>query len=202
MTTRDLLVATDGSCLRNPGGATGWAWVAEDGRWAAASQVSGTNQIGELWGVLSLLRDFPDTPLTVQIDSQYAMKVATTYRSSWRRNGWKTKDGKSVQNKGLVLAIDRALNLREEPIRFVKVQSHTDDDKWPLNAAADKQARAAAVYAMRNEEGRRFKGVDEAIRGRTVRTNAVVTGAPRATRPNMCPSCDRPIIGDQCGCSD
>ena len=72
----EVLVGCDGSCLKNPGGATGWAWVASDGRWASASQPSGTNQVAELWGVLSVLRDFPDNALAIQIDSEYASLMA------------------------------------------------------------------------------------------------------------------------------
>ncbi|MFK4790051.1 ribonuclease HI [Microbacterium sp. ZW T5_56] len=40
-------VATDGACRRNPG-PTGWAWVGEDGQWAAGSVLEGTNNVGEL----------------------------------------------------------------------------------------------------------------------------------------------------------
>ena len=199
---RELLVATDGSCLRNPGGPTGWAWVAEDGRWFAACQPSGTNQIGELWGVLSVLRDFPDVPLVIHIDSVYAMKVATSYRTAWARNGWRTREGKPVSNMNLVLAIDRRLTQRDEPVRFIKVPSHTDDPRWSLNAAADKRARGAAVYAKRNEEACTFRGVDEEVAHRVVKGAPVVIGSERAVRPQTCTSCDRPILDGQCGCSD
>lgn len=200
---REMLVACDGSCLKNPGGATGWAWAAEDGRWAAAGQPSGTNQVGELWGLLSLLRDFPDVPLVIQADSQYAIKVATTYRIAWRRNGWKTREGKPISNMNLVLAIDRRLSVRDESVRFVKVPSHTDDDRWPLNAAADKHARGAAIYAKRNDEAHRFDGIDTDIPKRLVRGgNPVVPGSSRAERPKTCQSCDRPILNGLCACSD
>ena len=50
------IVATDGACMRNPGPA-GWAWVGEDGRWAAGSLAAGTNNIGELLAVLYAIRD-------------------------------------------------------------------------------------------------------------------------------------------------
>lgn len=142
-----LLVACDGSCLRNPGGATGWAWVSVDGRWAAGAQPTGTNQIAELWGVLSILRDFPETPLMVQIDSEYAMNVATKWRAGWRRNGWKNREGKPVSNLGLVRAIDHQMNARSEPIEFMKVPGHDPEKRWPLNDAADERASYAAKVA-------------------------------------------------------
>ena len=37
-------VATDGACKGNPG-PTGWAWVGEDGEWAAGSLSQGTNKL-------------------------------------------------------------------------------------------------------------------------------------------------------------
>ena len=55
-----VLVATDGSCLRNPGGPTGWAWVRADGAWASGGRPEGTNQIGELMAVVLALTDHPD----------------------------------------------------------------------------------------------------------------------------------------------
>ena len=47
-----ITVSTDGSCLRNPGGAIGWAWVDHAGGSASGGAVSGTNQIAELMAVL------------------------------------------------------------------------------------------------------------------------------------------------------
>ena len=43
-----IIVSTDGSCLRNPGGAIGWAWVNHQGPSDSGGAASGTNQIAEL----------------------------------------------------------------------------------------------------------------------------------------------------------
>lgn len=43
-----IIVSTDGSCLRNPGGAIGWAWVNHEGPSMSGGEASGTNQIAEL----------------------------------------------------------------------------------------------------------------------------------------------------------
>ena len=40
-----ITVSTDGSCLRNPGGAIGWAWANHDGTSDSGGAPSGTNQI-------------------------------------------------------------------------------------------------------------------------------------------------------------
>lgn len=196
----EVLVGCDGSCLNNPGGATGWAWVASNGRWASGSQPSGTNQIAELWGVLSVLRDFPDNPLSIQIDSEYAKKASTVWRESWKKNGWRNKDGKRVANLNLILAIDRQMTLREHPVRFVKVPAHDLHDRWPLNTAADKRARAAAEWTQRNERGHQFGGVDDEVSKR-MRVSYSLGHKEVTAKPPMCPSCDTMLVGDQCGCS-
>lgn len=199
--TPEVMVACDGSCLRNPGGPTGWAWVASDGRWAAGCQPTGTNQVGELWGLLTVLRDFPTEPLAIQIDSEYAMKVATVWARSWARNGWRTRDGKKVANLALVVSIHRQMTIREAPVRFIKVPGHDPANRYPLNTAADKRARAAATYAQQHDEARDFKGIDK---------NVIMVDPPRPherremPKPGLviCESCDRPInVMGECGCS-
>ena len=80
-----ITVSTDGSCLRNPGGAIGWAWANHDGSSASGGHPAGTNQIAELMAVLEAIRSHPgDQPLVIQADSQYAIKCA----SAWITRGW------------------------------------------------------------------------------------------------------------------
>src|SRR5699024_2456685 len=42
-----IMVSTDGSCLKNPGGAIGWAWVDHRGGAHSGGAPEGTNQIAE-----------------------------------------------------------------------------------------------------------------------------------------------------------
>lgn len=147
----EVTVACDGSCLSNPGGATGWAWVSGDGRWATGCQPVGTNQIAELQGVLSILRDFPLTPVEVQIDSEYAMKAATVWRHGWKKRGWKTASGDEVRNLGLVRLIDMQMERRRAPIRFTKVPGHDKRNRWPLNTKADRLAGEAAKWTLQHQ---------------------------------------------------
>ncbi len=78
-------VATDGACMRNPG-PTGWAWVGEDGRWAAGSLEDGTNNIGELLAVLNAIRDNADVEnLHIQADSMYAINTYQSWMDAHRR---------------------------------------------------------------------------------------------------------------------
>lgn len=146
----ELVVACDGSCLSNPDGPTGWAWAAQDGRAAYGGLESGTNNIGELLAVLAVLRDFPDTPLLVQIDSQYAMKAATIWLPGWKAKGWLTAAGKPIKNPGIIKDIDILMMeraARDVPIRFQWVKGHRTDNAFPLNTEADRLAGLASARA-------------------------------------------------------
>lgn len=205
---KTLTVACDGSCLSNPGGATGWSWAAEDGRVFAAGQPSGTNQVAELWGVLSVLRDFPTTPLVVQIDSEYAMKVATVWPKFWEPNGWRTKEGKEVSNLSLVKAIWVQTRRRTEPVRFVKVPGHDADKQWPLNDAADRYAKNAASFVRTHSTAHQRQILDpslpqlEETAARRRQEGKIDAARKRKTRGwQMCPSCDKPIVDGECDCS-
>lgn len=171
--SKEILVACDGSCLVNPGGATGWAWVASDGRWSAGCQPTGTNQVAELWGVLSVLRDFPVEPVVVQIDSEYAMNATTKWVKGWARRGWVNSQGKPVANLKLIKTIYSMMRSRTEPIRFVKVPGHDSENRWPLNTAADKRARAAASFANSYDESKTFYGNDENVVKQLLRAQKV-----------------------------
>lgn len=154
----EVLVACDGSCLKNPGGATGWAWVAEGGSWASGCQPVGTNQIAELWGVLSILRDFPLDPLCIQIDSEYAMNAATKWRHGWKKRGWRTASGGDVKNLHIIRGIDLQMERRNAPVRFQKVPAHDHQNRWPLNTEADIKAKEAARWVLRHQQPETFHG--------------------------------------------
>lgn len=151
-----VVAATDGSALGNPGPA-GWAWVVEDdgtctgGSWAAGGHKHNTNNWGELTALLELLRSVPnDVPLEVRMDSTYALKAASEWRHGWKRKGWKTSNGQPVKNLEIIQEIDRLLDARRAPIEFVWVKAHkTDGTGDPRNEAADRRANAAATSAQR-----------------------------------------------------
>jgi ribonuclease HI len=142
-----ITVSTDGSCLRNPGGAIGWAWANHDGTHASGAVAAGTNQIAELMAVLEAITAHPgDEPLCIEADSQYAIKCASLWVHSWRRKGWRTASGSPVQNLELVQGIERAIAARPGPVTFVWVRGHQGDR---FNERADELAGIAA-RAMRD----------------------------------------------------
>lgn len=144
-----MLVGTDGSCLRNPGGATGWAFAFENGYWEAGGLTRGTNQVGELLGVLMLLRSFPYLDLTIQSDSAYTIGACTKWKRSWQRKNYVRDDGSDRPNKNIIVAIHHLLDTSQQKIEFVKVPGHDPQNRFPLNTNADDKAKRAAREAKR-----------------------------------------------------
>ncbi|MGF6881937.1 ribonuclease HI [Nocardia sp. GAS34] len=141
-----IIVSTDGSCLRNPGGAIGWAWVNHQGASASGGASAGTNQVAELRAVLEAIVAHPgEEPLFIESDSLYAIKCASEWVSGWRGNGWRTSTGGPVKNVELVRHIDRAICTRPGPVRFRWVRGHVGNY---YNEQADQLAGAAAREAQ------------------------------------------------------
>lgn len=137
-----IIVSTDGSCLRNPGGAIGWAWVNHEGPSRSGGEPSGTNQIAELRALLEAITAHPGLdPLLIESDSQYAIKCASEWLPGWKRKGWKTAAGAPVKNLPLVQAIDQAIIERSGPVRFRWVRGHVGNH---YNEMADVLAGEAA----------------------------------------------------------
>ncbi|MBY4127128.1 ribonuclease HI [Rhodococcus fascians] len=137
-----IIVSTDGSCLRNPGGAIGWAWVNHTGPSNSGGEPSGTNQVAELRALLeAVLAHSGPEPLLIESDSQYAIKCASEWLAGWKRKGWKTASGTPVRNLELVQNIERAITDREGPVRFRWVRGHVGNH---FNEAADALAGEAA----------------------------------------------------------
>ena len=136
MTSGILSVGTDGSCLRNPNGPTGWAYICDDGRYSCGGRVAGTNQIGELMAILAVLRDFTREPLQIQSDSAYAIGCASTWKPGWQRAGYVRKTG-PIANLDIIREIHQRLDSRDAEVRFVKVKAHLSDETvHPLNVRA------------------------------------------------------------------
>jgi len=145
-----MRVATDGSCLKNPGGKTGWAWVAEDGRWKSGSVAAGSNNIAELMAALAALRAHRSVEeLHLMIDSQYVLNIIQKWGAGWRRRGWKKADGSPVANAKLV---EKLLDEAARPgLTFEWVKGH--NGHW-LNEFADEQAGLAARNQLGVSKGR------------------------------------------------
>ncbi|KQR99372.1 hypothetical protein ASG12_00535 [Williamsia sp. Leaf354] len=141
-----IIVSTDGSCLKNPGGPIGWAWVDHTGPTASGGAPSGTNQTAELHAILEAITAHPGPePLMVESDSQYGIKCSSEWLPGWKRKGWRTASGSPVRNLDLVQAIDAAITGRTGPVRFRWVRGHMGNE---FNEMADQLAGVAAREAQ------------------------------------------------------
>jgi ribonuclease HI len=139
-----VIVATDGSCLSNPGPG-GWCWFVNEGCWAAGGEADTTNNRMELLAVLQAVTTVPrDHPLLVRADSSYTIDACTKWIHGWKRRGWKTAQGAAVKNREIIEAIDLALASRM--VTFEWVKGHAGH---VLNEAADGRCRAAAESVQR-----------------------------------------------------
>jgi len=142
------VVATDGACKGNPGPA-GWAWVGEDGHWAAGSVPEGTNNIGELLGLLRAIEDHPRVPeLVVQADSKYAIDSYEKWMDGHRRRGWKTSTGSPTKNRDLLEELIVARDARRAAGLPDVILEHVRGHRGHvLNEWADERAVRAAEHA-------------------------------------------------------
>jgi ribonuclease HI len=146
-----IVVATDGSCLTNPGPG-GWCWYHDDDRWTAGGEPHTTNNRMELIAVLEALGTLPASrPLLIRADSSYTIDACTKWIHGWKRRGWKTAQGAPVKNREIIEAIDDALANRSGSggaVSFEWVKGHAGH---AMNEAADARCRAAAEAFKRGE---------------------------------------------------
>jgi ribonuclease HI len=136
-----LVVASDGSCLVNPGGPGGWACATSPEHWLAGGHPSTTNNLMELRGVFEALTAIPaDVALTIETDSLYVIKTFTLWLEGWKRNGWQTSAKKPVANRSAIMEIERLLHGRD--IQWRHVKGHAGH---VLNEVCDLRAGAAAA---------------------------------------------------------
>ena len=141
-----LTIATDGSCLSNPGGAGGWAWVISEDEWAAGANASTTNQRMELQAIGEAVRAFGGRPLLIQSDSLYSIKCLTEWLPGWIKRGWKNSARQDVANQDLIRYILQLLDGHD--VDFEHVRGHRGH---VLNEIADLKCGAAAA-AQRSGE--------------------------------------------------
>lgn len=136
---------TDGACSGNPGPG-GWGVVVNfnDGSVyeMGGSAAQTTNNRMELQAAISALKLLAASGQTESVslytDSEYVKKGITQWISSWKTKGWKTSQGKPVQNQDLWEALDQ---LNSHQVQWCYVQGHSND---VCNDRCDAIARAFA----------------------------------------------------------
>ena len=123
--------ATDGACSGNPGpGGWGGLIIFDD---KSELEIGGsaqntTNNRMELTAAIKTLEKLKNFHLKenfkLRTDSKYVIEGYTKWIINWKKNGWKTSTGKSVQNLDLWQQID---NLRINGLEMEYVKGHSGD---------------------------------------------------------------------------
>jgi ribonuclease HI len=139
-----LVAYTDGACSGNPGpGGWGAVLVARDGeavlkeRLLKGGEAATTNNRMELMAAIAALEalERPAT-ITVVTDSAYLRNGVSGWIHGWKRNGWRTAEGKPVKNLDLWQRLDAAAARHAVTWKWVK--GHAGH---PENERADALAR-------------------------------------------------------------
>lgn len=148
-----VLVYTDGGCRGNPG-IGGWGAILVDPAGAKARVLVGgeretTNNRMEMSAALQALSSLKGDGVVVEVrtDSRYLIDVASKWMPSWKRGGWKRKDGEPVKNLDLVQALDAAITRHR--VRWTWVEGHAGE---PGNEFVDRLTNEAmdAITAGRS----------------------------------------------------
>jgi ribonuclease HI len=134
-----VAIWTDGACSGNPGPG-GWGAIlkfADTVKELSGGEQLTTNNRMELLAAIRALEALT-RPISADIytDSQYVRGGVTEWMKGWKRNGWKTKDKKSVKNQDLWEQLDKLIAKHEVAWHWVK--GHADN---PDNERADELAR-------------------------------------------------------------
>lgn len=123
--------ATDGACSGNPGpGGWGGLIIFNDKSEIeiGGSEQNTTNNRMELTAAIKTLEKLKNFQLKenfkLRTDSKYVIEGYTKWIINWKRNGWKTSSGKSVQNLDLWQKID---DLRIKGLEMEFVKGHSGD---------------------------------------------------------------------------
>ena len=148
MTVTYTEVYTDGSCLKNPGGCGGWAWLVPDGPRDSGGELESTNNRMEIQAVLEAVRAL-DGPLLIYSDSRYVVDcLQKRWYEGWEKRGWKTSAKKPVKNQDLWKPLVELV--RDRSVQMEWVRGHMGL-RW--NEEADIMARHAAHTEKRLSDG-------------------------------------------------
>lgn len=105
-TGKEIIVFTDGACSGNPGpGGWGSVIVQPTGtvEELGGGDPSTTNNRMEMYAVGAALEALQNTPgdVIIYTDSTYVIRGITQWVWGWKRNNWRTAEGKDVSNKDI-----------------------------------------------------------------------------------------------------
>lgn len=143
---KKIIVYTDGASRGNPGRG-GWGAIVVDPNgysWELGDSASRTtNNAMELSAIAAALQSIIDNALHdaqiyIYSDSSYALDGIQGWVFGWQRNGWQTKDGNPVKNKGIwqeLISLQKEIGAKK--LHWNHVPGHAD---IPGNERCDKIA--------------------------------------------------------------
>lgn len=153
-----IKIYTDGSCLVNPGGPGGWAFVVADYNdititdttlFFCGAKHETTNNAMELTAILEALRwadDAGRSNFIIYSDSKYCMNTCNTWMHLWAKNSWKNKENKKIANEDVVKHIYDLAN--KITFKIVWVPGHSGN---VFNEFVDSLANKMAFRTQGND---------------------------------------------------
>ena len=147
-------IFTDGACSGNPGPG-GWAAILRYGQHEleiSGSMPQTTNNRMEVFAVISALGKLKTRCMVnVYSDSSYLVNAFNDHwLENWQRRGWKTSEGKPVENQDLWRLLLLTISKKGHAVTFHKVKGHANH---PENNRCDALARdAIRQYLSRNPD--------------------------------------------------
>ncbi|MBE2276898.1 MAG: ribonuclease HI [Rhodobacteraceae bacterium] len=134
----EIFAYTDGACSGNPGpGGWGALLIAREGdRVVKERELSGgapdtTNNRMELTAAIMALESLTrPSSVTLITDSAYVKNGVTGWIHGWKRNGWRTADGKPVKNVELWQQLEAAQARHQVDWRWIKGHAgHAENER-------------------------------------------------------------------------
>jgi ribonuclease HI len=145
--TAQVVIYTDGACKGNPGPGGWGALLQYNGheRELSGGEAQTTNNRMELTAVIRALASLKRRcPVAIYTDSQYVKNGIQRWIHTWKRNGWRTADRKTVKNVDLWQELDRLA--AKHQICWYWVRGHADT---PGNHRADELANLGVASVER-----------------------------------------------------
>lgn len=141
MSSKNVIIYTDGACSNNPGKG-GWGAVliyGEHQKKINGYEPETTNNRMELMAVIQALKHLKQAcRVDLYTDSKYVQQGMLSWLENWKKNNWKNSQKQAVKNQDLWQDLD--ILAQGHDISWHWVKGHAND---PLNELADELARLA-----------------------------------------------------------
>ncbi len=158
--------ATDGACSGNPGpGGWGGLIIFDDNSSLeiGGSEQNTTNNRMELTAAIKTLEKLRNFQLRenfkLSTDSKYVIEGYSKWITKWKKNGWKTSTGKSVQNLDLWKKID---DLRINGLNMEFVKGHSGDkNNERVDLIATSHSKGLSIISDQKETSSKINFLQE-----------------------------------------